>query len=186
MKSNPSTDEAPSLVEIFLAFSGMAILGFGGVLPWARRALVEERGWLTADEFTEVLALGQFLPGGNIINVSIVIGQRFRGVPGSFAAVAGLLAGPIVIVILAGALYLNYGQQPIVHHALNGVTAAAAGLILSMAAKMAMPLFRRGAGVQLALAVLTFAAVGLLGFALPLVLGVLTPIAIGISWWRLR
>jgi chromate transporter len=178
--------EAPSIVDIFLAFSGIAIVGFGGVLPWARRMLVEQRKWLTAEEFTEVLSLGQFLPGGNIVNVAVVVGQRFRGPPGSLAAAAGLLIAPTAIVILFGSLYLAYGQSAPVHHALSGVTAAAAGLILSMAAKMAMPLFRRGSGVRLGFAALTFAAVGLLGFALPLVLIVVAPCAIAISWWRLR
>ncbi len=69
----------PSLLDLFLAFAGVAVMGFGGVLPWARRMLVEERRWLTGEEFTEVLALGQFLPGGNIINVAVVVGGRFRG-----------------------------------------------------------------------------------------------------------
>jgi chromate transporter len=172
----------PSPLDIFLAFSGIAIVGFGGVLPWARRMLVEQRRWLTADEFTEILSLGQFLPGGNIVNVSIVVGQRFRGPLGSLAAVLGLLAAPVAIVIALGGLYLRYGQHPAVHGALHGVTAAAAGLILSMAAKMAAPLFRREKVVSLAIAAATFVAVGLLGLSLPWALLVLVPISIALAW----
>jgi chromate transporter len=191
MAQPPASGDAPvpvqpGLGEIFVAFTGMAIVGFGGVLPWARRMLVERRGWLTADEFTEVLSLGQFLPGGNIVNVSIVVGQRFHGVAGSIAAAAGLLLAPTLIVLLFGSLYLAYGQTPTVHHALSGVTAAAAGLILSMAAKMAAPLLRRDSGVRLGFAAITFAAIGLLGFSLPLVLVVLAPLSILISWWQLK
>ena len=180
-----SAPEAPTLAQLFLAFFGIAIMGFGGVLPWARRMLVEQRHWLTADEFTEILALGQFLPGGNIVNMSIVIGQRFRGVPGAIVAPGGLLLGPMLIVIGLGALYLEYGQLPVVQMALGGMTAAAAGLILSMAVKMMTPLVRREAVVPLGFAVLTFAGIGILQLPLHVVFVVLVPASIAIAWWRL-
>lgn len=181
----PLGGETPTLVAIFLAFFGIAIMGFGGVLPWARRMLVEQRRWLTADEFTEVLALGQFLPGGNIVNMSIVIGQRFRGVPGAIVAPSGLLLGPMLIVIGLGALYLEYGQLPAVQMALGGMTAAAAGLIVSMAVKMMTPLARRDAVVPLAFAVLTFIGIGILRLPLYVVFVVLVPASIAVAWRRL-
>ena len=180
-KLGSTQPDAPQLLDLFLAFSGIAVIGFGGVLPWVRRMLVEQRRWLTAEEFTEVLSLGQFLPGGNVINVSIVVGQRLRGPLGSLAALCGLLAAPIAIVIGLGSLYLRFGQHPVVAGALNGMTAAAAGLILSMAAKMAMPLFRKDAAILLAFAVLTVLAIGVLGFSLPLVLLVLAPVSIALA-----
>ncbi len=188
--SQPAADDsslpiaAPSLADLFLAFTGIAIMGFGGVLPWARRMLVEQRRWLTAEEFTEVFSLGQFLPGGNVVNMSVVIGQRFHGVLGSIAAAAGLLVGPTLIVTGLGALYLEYGQVPVVQNALHGMTAAAAGLILSLAAKMAMPLFRRDAIVPLAFAVLTFIGIGIFWLPLFAVLVVLVPLSIAVAWWR--
>ena len=185
--AGPSSNSAsthPNLIDIFLAFSGIAIIGFGGVLPWVRRMLVEQRGWLTAQEFTDVLSLGQFLPGGNVINVSIVVGQRLRGPLGSLAAVFGLLAGPIAIVIGLGSLYLQYGDSPVVEGALDGMTAAAAGLILSMAAKMATPLFRKDAAMPLAFAVATVLAVGVVGWSLLYVLLVLAPVSIALAWRR--
>jgi chromate transporter len=187
--SQPAEDSSlpsatPSLADLFIAFTGIAIMGFGGVLPWARRMLVEQRRWLTAEEFTEVLSLGQFLPGGNVVNMSVVIGQRFHGVLGSIAAVAGLLAGPTLIVTGLGALYLEYGQVPVAQSALHGMTAAAAGLILSLAAKMAMPLFRRDAVVPLTFAVLTFIGIGVLELPLYVVFLLLVPISIVVAWWR--
>jgi chromate transporter len=175
---------SPSLTDLFLAFTGIAIMGFGGVLPWARRMLVEQRRWLTAEEFTEILSLGQFLPGGNVVNMSVVIGQRFHGVLGSIAAAAGLLVGPTMIVTGLGALYLEYGQVPVVQNALHGMTAAAAGLILSLVAKMAMPLFRRAAIVPLAFAALTFIGIGLVGLPLYVVFVVLVPLSIAVAWVR--
>lgn len=174
----------PSLADLFIAFTGIAVMGFGGVLPWARRMLVEKRRWLTVEEFTEILSLGQFLPGGNVVNMSVVIGQRFHGVLGSIAAAGGLLVGPTLIVTGLGALYLEYGQLPFVQRALGGMTAAAAGLILSMAVKMVMPLVDRDALVPLAFAVLTFIGIGIFGLPLCVVLVVLVPLGIAVAWVR--
>lgn len=176
----------PTLIDLFVAFAGIAIMGFGGVLPWARRMLVEQRRWLTAEDFTETLSLGQFLPGGNIVNMAVVIGQRFHGVLGSIVATSGLFVGPFLIVIGLGALYLEYGQLPVVQNALNGMTAAASGLILSLAAKMAMPLFRRDALAPLAFAVLTFVGIGIVALPLHIVFVVLVPLSIAAAWWRTR
>lgn len=180
----PSATEKPSLLDLFLAFAGIAALGFGGVLPWARRMLVEQRRWLTPDEFVEVLSLGQFLPGGNILNVAVVVGQRFHGPLGSIAGVTGLMVAPMAIVITAGSLFLRYGQIPRVHDALDGVTAAAVGLILGMLWKMASPFFNRRALVPLGFAVAAFLAVGVAQVTLPLVLLILVPASVAFAWVR--
>ncbi len=178
------SDSAPGLLALFVAFFGIAVMGFGGVLPWARRMLVEERAWLTAEEFTEVLSLGQFLPGGNIINVSVVVGQRFHGALGSIVALVGLLAAPCTVILFLGELYLRYADLPRVHGALGGLTAAAVGLILSLALKLAKPLLAKRALVPLLVAALTFVAVGFLRVPLPLAVLVLAPISVALAWWR--
>jgi chromate transporter len=175
----------PGMRELFLAFAGVSVMGFGGVMPWARRMLVEQRNWLNPLEFNEAYSLSQFLPGGNILNLAVVIGQRFRGAAGALVAVAGLLAGPVVIVSLVGLLYLRYGDSEAVHGALAGVAAGAAGLILSMAAKMAEPLLRARAVPPLALALAVFVAIGLAELSLALVLAVLVPVSVALAWWRL-
>jgi chromate transporter len=183
----PSADPPaprPTVLEIFLAFAGIAAVGFGGVLPWARRMLVERRRWLTPEEFVEVLSLGQFLPGGNILNVGIVVGERFRGALGALAAALGLLAAPTVIVLLLGAVYLRYQHAPGVQEGLMGVAAAAIGLIVAMVIKMAEPVLRRRAIVPMAFAVATFVAVGLLRIPLPVVVLVLAPLSIAYAWTR--
>jgi chromate transporter len=173
----------PSLVDLFLAFTGIAVMGFGGVLPWARRMLVEQRRWLTAEEFTEVLSLGQFLPGGNIINVAVVVGGRLGGGPlGSIAAVAGLMTAPTIVVMMAGALYLRYQHLPSVHGALSGMAAAAIGLIISMGVKMLQPFVTKRALVPLLFALLTFVAVGLFRVPLPLAVLVLAPLGAAAAW----
>ena len=179
-------EKIPSVLEIFLAFSGIAIIGFGGVLPFARHMIVEKRRWLTGKEFAEMLAFSQFLPGGNIINMGIVFGQRHHGAPGSIAAVTGLILWPTLIVLGLGTLYTSFSDSELLHDALAGMGAAAAGLILSMVAKMATPLFERSAGVPLAFAILAFVCVAVLQFPLVLVLLVVGPLSIAAAWWKIR
>jgi len=164
----------PSLLDLFLAFAGIAVMGFGGVLPWARRMLVEQRRWLTAEEFTEALSLGQFLP--------VVVGARLGGPLGSVAAVLGLMTAPMIVVILAGALYLRYQHLPSVHGALSGMAAAAIGLIISMGVKMLQPLITKRALVPLLFVLLTFVAVGLVRVPLPLAVLVLAPLGTTATW----
>jgi chromate transporter len=183
--SEPPGSANPSLLDLFLAFLGIALIGFGGVMPWARRMLVERRKWLTPTEFAEALALAQFLPGGNIVNLSVAVGQRYHGLAGSLVAVTGLIGGPFILVTTIGGLYLRYGETPVIHHVLSGVSAGAAGLMLCMAAQMARPLLSRGALVPLGFAVVAFVTVGLAKLPLIPVLAVLIPISVAVAWWNL-
>ncbi|CAB1367833.1 chromate transporter [Denitratisoma oestradiolicum] len=168
----------PGLVQLFLAFQGISLRAFGGALPWARRELVDQRRWLEPTEFANLLALCQFLPGPNIGNLAVLVGSRYRGIPGALAALLGLLAAPVAIVILLGMIYDRYGQMELMGRVLNGVAAAAAGLIADMALKMARPLERRGARAGLLFLLATFVAVGLLRLPLGPVMLVLAPLSI--------
>lgn len=123
--------------ELFAGFFQIAIFGFGGVLPWARRMIVEQRGWLDEAEFNEMLGLCQFLPGPNVVNLSICVGSRFQGWRGSVVSVAALLALPFWFAVAGGYLYVKYGDLSTVRGAMAGVSAAAAGLVIAMGAKMA-------------------------------------------------
>ena len=172
----------PGVGTLFLAFSAVAISGFGGVMPFARRMLVEERRWLTAEEFNEAYSLAQFLPGGNILNLSIVVGRRFQGAAGASAAIAGLLLGPFLVMVALGAVYGRYGELPAVRDALAGVAAGAAGLIVSMAYRMAEPLARRRALVPILIAAAGFLAVGLAELPLLPVIAVLGPLSVALAW----
>src|SRR3979411_1695014 len=124
---------APSLLELFMAFAKMSLAGFGGVLVWARRGIVEQHRWMTAEEFNETFALCHFLPRPNIVNLSVVFGSRFRGLAGGFAAFAGLLGPPIVIVTIGAALYAQFGEIDALRRILAGVSCAAVGLLISAA-----------------------------------------------------
>jgi chromate transporter len=177
---------APSIAELFLAFAAISLSGFGGVLAWARRTMVERRRWFTAEEFNEAFALCAFLPGGNMVNFAVIFGSRMRGPLGAPAAVAGLLGPPMILIIAVGALYAQYGDLPALRRMLTGVAAAAAGLMVATVAKMARPLFRvpsrNPAVIAPLIALSTFVAIGLLHWPLPLVLLVIVPVSIGAAF----
>ncbi|QDX80033.1 hypothetical protein B9N43_01445 [Denitratisoma sp. DHT3] len=176
--SLPSGAPAPGLAQLFLAFQAISLRAFGGALPWVRRELVDKRRWLEPAEFANLLALCQFLPGPNIGNLAILVGSRYQGIPGAGAALLGLLAAPMTIVILLGIGYDHYGQLETMGRILNGIAAAAAGLLADMALKMARPLGRRGARMGLLFLVATFLAVGLLRLPLAPVMLALAPLSI--------
>lgn len=174
--------ERPSLLALYLCFQGIALRSFGGVLPWTRRALVEERQWLSTEEFNDLLGLCQFLPGPNVGNLTVVVGSRFHGMAGAIVALLGLTAIPVAIVIGLGVLYQQYGQLPTVRGIIDGTSAAAAGLIGGMALKMAQPLFGALKNSRvwrgLLFVALSFIAVGILRWPLALVMVVLAPLSI--------
>ena len=174
----------PSIAELCLTFAGVSISSFGGVLAWARRMLVENKGWMTAHEFNDLLALCQFLPGPNIVNLCAVFGARMRGIPGALACLVGLLGPSVVLMIAAGAAYRSFGALPEMHGVLSGLAAAAAGAVIAAAVKMAEPLVRVRLGPEHSVALATFVAVGVLHLSLPLVLLVIVPVSIGFAWRR--
>jgi chromate transporter len=174
----------PSLSELFIAYALISLYGFGGVLAWSRRMMVEERRWLTPEQFNEAYALCSFLPGPNIVNFSVIFGSRVRGPLGGLTALIGLLGPPMVLIIVIGALYAHYGDLPALRRALIGVTAAAAGLIMSTVVKMALPLFRNRAVGGPVIALATFGAIGIAQWPLPFVLAVVLPISLALAWVR--
>jgi chromate transporter len=177
--------ERPTAAALFATFFQIALSGFGGTLPFARRTLVERRGWLTPDDFTETLSLCQSLPGPNVVNMSIVVGARACGWRGSLAAFAGLVGTPVLIVITLGALYSRFGGLTEVRHALVGLGAAASGLVVATAARMAEPLLKSRPWVAAPFIATAFLAVAIVRIPLPWVLVVLAPVSIGAAaMWR--
>jgi len=184
--ADPSAVAAPQLLDLFVAFAKMSLAGFGGVLVWARRALVEQHRWMTAEEFNETFALCHFLPGPNVVNLSVVFGSRFRGIPGAIAAFAGLLGPPVVIVTGLAALYARYGELEALRRALAGVSCVAVGLLFAVIFKMLLPLLRKRDPVALLLLGAVFVAVGLMRQPMPWVLAVAIPVSLALSYARRR
>jgi chromate transporter len=174
----------PSVSELFLAFARMSVAGFGGVLPFARRGIVEKHRWMTADEFNETFALCHFLPGPNIVNFTMVFGSRLRGIPGGIAAFAGLLGPPVIIMTILAALYQRFGEIDALRRILAGVSCVAVGLLMSVVFRMMMPLVKRRDVIAVIMLAAVFVAIGLLRLPLAAVLLVAIPVSIAITFAR--
>src|SRR3954451_3153755 len=156
----------PGLLALFLAFAPMSLAGFGGVLVFARQAIVEQHRWMTADEFNETFALCHFLPGPNIVNLSMVFGARLRGIAGGIAAFAGLLLPPTLIMTVLAIIYGRFGDVEVLRRILAGISCAAVGLLIAVVFRMMTPLLKGLAAVALILFVGFFLPIG--PFRLPL------------------
>ena len=173
----------PDLRALFLGFSSVGLSGFGGVLPFARRMLVEEKRWMTPDEFNTQLGLCQFLPGPNVINLAVVVGKRYQGAFGAIVAPVGLLAAPLAIVLLLALLYDAYGSLPLAQGMLRGIAAVGCGLLFAMA-------WRMGAAIRdqryfLPFTVMVVAAIAWLRWPMPAVMLAGLAASGMVAYWRL-
>jgi chromate transporter len=174
------------VITLFLAFAKMSLAGFGGVLAFARRGIVEEHKWMTADEFNETFALCHFLPGPNVVNLSVVFGARFAGIPGAIAAFAGLVGPPMALVMVIAVLYAHFGELEVLRRILAGISCGAVGLLLAVVVKMLMPLVKRWDISGIVLMIAVFVAIGLFRLPLQIVLLVAVPVSIGIAFMLAR
>jgi chromate transporter len=175
---------APSCWALFATFLEIGARSFGGAAAWAREVLVERRGWLGDAEFTEALGLGQVVPGPNVVNLAVHLGDRFRGWRGAASASAGLVGVPTAGAILLDVALMRWLHIPAVATALGGLAAGAAGLVLALGVTLGQRL--RGQPIPLALAGLTFLLAGPLRVPLPVVLLALAPVSLGWAWRRAR
>ena len=173
--------------DLFITFTRLALQGFGGVLAVAQRELVERMQWLTRDQFVEMLAISQVLPGPNIVNLALMLGDRYFGLRGAASALAGLLTVPLVIVLALATAYAEFASVPLVAGALRGMGAVAAGLVLSTAAKLfgTLQTNRMGALVGVGFSVLTFLMIAWLRWPLAWVVVGLGAVAITVAWRKL-
>ena len=180
MKQTESHRPHVSRSALFLTFSRVSLSSFGGALFWSRRALVECQRWLTEREFVDLLALGQLLPGPNVLNLTVMVGYRFAGWTGAAVAVAGYVGWPCLVVIGMGLLYQQYGDLAQVQQALGGMSKVAAGLLLATVIKLAMVLPRHWRAWLFGM--LAFAGVGVMRWPLLWVMGALAPWAVFAAW----
>jgi chromate transporter len=175
------TPPAVSHAELFFAFLKMGLLGFGGVAPWVRQVIVEERRWMDDRDFASLLGLSQVLPGANTINTAVLLGDRFRGISGAAAAVFGLMAMPLAIAVAIVELYGAVSQTPYVAAAIAGAGAGAAGLVIGTGLKIARNL--KPSPRILVVALVTFVAVGMLRLPLAWILVCLIPLSVVAAWF---
>ena len=153
----------------------------------AQRELVERKRWLTREQFIDLLSVGQMLPGPNVVNLSLMIGDRFFGLRGALSALAGMLAMPLLIVLLLASLYGRFESIPAVQGALRGMGAVAAGLVLATALKL-LPTLRcsaLGSATGLGFAAVTTVVVTLLHWPLLWVVAGIGSLAVTLAWRRL-
>jgi chromate transporter len=165
-----------TLAALFLAFLEVSLMAFGGPLVWARRMLVERRGWLSDPEFADILSFCQFLPGPNVVSIAVCVGARFRGGVGALTALAGFILIPWTLGFALGIAFLRYAHLPLLQGTLRGLSAAAAGLLIGTGVRLLRPHRRNPAAWLFAGA--AFAGLGLLRLPLILMIAVLLPLSI--------
>lgn len=172
-------DKVVGKADLFVGFLKIGLLGFGGVAPWARHIIVEERRWLTDKEFAETLGIGQVLPGPNTMNAAVIIGDRFQGLAGVVCCLLGMMAMPLVIVTILAVVYDKVAGVPEVRAGLIGAAAASAGLVLGTALKMIRNI--RPTPLSLAIVAAGFASIALLRWPLAPVVLCLVSLAVVVS-----
>ena len=141
--SSPPLPDRPrpaSLSDLFFSFTLLALQGFGGVLAVVQRELVERKRWLTQEEFVEDWAVAQIMPGPNVVNLSMMIGARDFGLAGAMAALAGMLAIPLVLILLIALAHARFADNAAIAGALRGMAAVSAGMIGATGLKLSVAL----------------------------------------------
>jgi chromate transporter len=165
-----------TLPTLFTAFLKVSLCAVGGPLVWARRMTVEKQRWLSDQEFADILSFCQFLPGPNVVSVTVCIGAKFRGAAGALAALSGFVAVPWAVGFTLGTVLLSHAHAAAWQGMLRGVAAAAAGLIIGTGVRLLLP--QRHRPVALLFAALAFAGLAFARLPLLLVVAVLIPLSI--------
>jgi len=174
-----SPPEQVTLGALFFGFLKVSLFGFGGGLVWARRIVVDQKRWLDDQEFAEILTLCQFMPGPNIVGITLCVGSRLRGPLGAVSAVAGFILLPWTVGLALGGLCLRYAHLAVLQNVLSGLSAAAAGLMIATGIRLLMP--HRGRRTALLFAALAFAGMALTKLPLLIVLLGLAPLSITVT-----
>jgi chromate transporter len=176
------TDEGRSgerglLGGLFIAFLKVSLCGFGGGIVWGHRITVQQRRWISEEEFADILSLCQFMPGPNVVGIAVCVGARLRGLAGSIAAVSGFLLIPWTIGFSLGVLFLQYAHLAVIQNTLRGVSSAAAGLLIATGIRMLRPHRSRPVAWSLA----TIAIGGIVLTNLPFLMVLFSLAALGIA-----
>ncbi len=158
-----------NLRDLFWSFTRLALQGFGGVVAIVQRELVEEKKWMTREQFLEDWSVAQILPGANVVNLSMMIGDRYFGIQGALAALAGMLAFPLLVVLLVALAFSGLGDSPQAQGALRGLGAVAAGMIAATGLKLASALVNNVMGSKVCWLLVGVTVLAIAVFRVPLV-----------------
>jgi chromate transporter len=179
MADERKSAEHVTLAALFITFLKVSLCSFGGGIVWARRFAVEQRRWISEEEFAEILSLCQFMPGPNIVGVAVCVGAKLRGLMGAIAAVSGFVLIPWVIGFSLGVFYLQHTHLAVLQNILGGVSAAAAGLLIATGIRMLRP--HRSRPQALVVAVLAVGGMVLTKLPLLVILLCLAPLSIAVA-----
>jgi chromate transporter len=175
----------PTLTALFLGFVSIGMASFGGGLTaWARREVVQRRGWLDDHQFLSGYALSQLVPGATNVNLAVFIGTQMRGAPGAIACFAGLTVPPLILMLTLGAIYFSMSGMPGgtgLSTALTGMGAVAIGLNLGTGIRLSRR--RLNEAIPIVITATVALSIGVLGFPLMTVLAVVMPISLLLAWW---
>ncbi len=177
-----------SLADLFWSFTILAMQGFGGVVAIVQRELVDKKHWMSREEFVEEWAVAQLMPGPNVVNLAMIIGNRFFGLPGALSALAGMLCFPLILLLLVVLLYAQVAQHTGVAGALRGMSAVAAGMIIAAGLRMLPVLKTHPLGILFAasIACLSFIAIAVFRIPLAYVLLPLGMFSMGLVYRQLK
>ncbi len=183
-----SKSQPESLSDLFFSFSRLATQGFGGVLAYMERELVERKGWLTREEFLGEWAVARTMPGPAALNLSIMVGARYFGIRGALAAMGGMFMFPSILIILLGIGYAKFGENPHVIGALHGMGAVAAALFIATGLKLLTALKSNPMGLVLCgvISIVTFVGIALFHWSVIDTMFTLGGIGCVITYFKLK
>lgn len=169
---------------IFNGFARVGLSGFGGVLPWVRRTVVDEEKWLSPEEFNGMLGMCQIVPGPSILSLSVCVGYRLAGLSGSVAAFSGLVLGPLMLVLLIASVYTQAIHLPAVAGLMRGISAVGIGLLLSTGVRMLREGMKEPVMLWVVLPLFGLLVIG--HWRLHEAIALTLPLSAAIAWWRSR
>ena len=183
-EARPGERGSVSVGDIFLGFMQIGLYGFGGLAAISRHVIVERRKWLGEQDYAAVFGISQALPGGNVINVATILGDRFQGPIGAIAGVTGLFMAPMILLIIIAAGFDQIADLPDVKAGAAGAAAAAAGLVIGTAVKMMRAL--KLSLVAKAFSLVAFVSVAMLRLPLIATVAVLLPLCVAATFLERR
>lgn len=129
-------DKMNTILELLTDFLQIGLFSIGGgyaVIPLIQEHVVDLRGWLSIQEFTDIITISQMTPGPLAVNTSTFVGLQIGGIPGAVAATLGCVFSGFVISLILCRVFDRYKKSEYGLKLLKGLKAASAGLIVSAA-----------------------------------------------------
>lgn len=158
-KVDIKADNKIKLSDIFIQFLTLSIFAFGGgttIISMMKDRFVDRLKWISEDEMNEMLTIVLSAPGATVINISILVAYKTRGIKGVLVAVLASILPPFITIVLLLKVYKSVSDSAIVIHMLKGIKSAAAAIIVVVVSKMTISLIKKKNPYLIALFVIFF------------------------------